>query len=157
MRVTILGAMLLAVIGLCGCKERRNAVLILNEQWSTNQAVTDCQAPGWNAVPGCASDPRAAIVNSDAQLAKAFASEHSCNGLTLLTLNVSDHQRPLNSRRTWWLFLQLSGTGDPDERRFTVSRSDDPSAPRVLTGQGKIDVIARSACEFVRGRTGGGL
>ena len=155
MRIKLLGTMLLAVLGLCGCKERRNAVVIVNEQWSLNQAVTDCQAPGWNAVPGCASDPRKAIVDSDAQLAKAFASEPSCSGLTLLTLNVSDHQRPLNSRRTWWVFLQLSGSGDASERRFTVSRSDDPSARGAFTGQGKIDLIARSACDFVRGRSGG--
>ena len=155
MRATILGTLLLSVICLCGCKERRNAVLILNEQWSTNQAVNDCQSPGWNVVAACTADPRAAIVDSDVRLAKAFAAEPSCSGLTLLTLNVSDHQRPLNSRRTWWLFLQLSGSGDPNERRFTVSRNDDPGAHGSLAGQGKVDSIAKSACEFVRGDRSG--
>ncbi|MGC2109748.1 MAG: hypothetical protein WA655_09535 [Candidatus Korobacteraceae bacterium] len=155
MRVIILGTMLLAVIGLCGCKERRNAVVILNEQWSVNQAANDCQSRAWEGVALCAADPRAEIVASDVQLAKAFASEPACSGLTLLTLNFSEHQRPLNSRRTWWLFLELGRGLGSDERRFAVSRSDDPGAHGALTGQGKIDGIARSACEFVRGRTGG--
>lgn len=155
MRAKALGTVLLAVMSLCGCKERRNAVVILNEQWSVNQAANDCQSRAWEGAPSCAADPRAEIVASDVQLAKAFAAAPACSGLTLLTLNISDHQRPLNSRRTWWLFLELNRGGGSDERRFTVSRSDDPSARGALTGQGKIESIASSACDFVRGRRGG--
>jgi hypothetical protein len=155
MRAKTLGTMLLLAVGLCGCKERRNAVVILNEQWSVNQAANDCQSRAWEGAPLCASDPRAEIVASDVQLAKAFAADPACRGLTLLTLNFSDHQRPLNSRRNWWLFLELSRGGNADERRFTLSRSDDPNAHGALTGQGKVDAIARSACDFVEGRKGG--
>lgn len=155
MRTRTMGMILLVVLGLCGCKERRNAVVVLNEQWSMNQAVNDCQSRASQGVPACTTDPRAEIRDSDAQLANAFAAEPACSGLTLLTLNVSDHQRILNSRRTWWLFLELSRGLGSDERRFTVTRSDDPNAHGALTGQGKTDFIAKSACDFVRGRRGG--
>jgi hypothetical protein len=153
MRARSLVVVLLVVVGLCGCKERKNAVLILNEQWSVNQAMADCQTRARQEGPTCTTDPRVEVRDSDAQLANAFETEPACSGLTLLTLNVSDHQRPLNSRRNWWLFLELSGPGS-DERRFTVSRSDDPDARWALTGQGKMDFIAKSACDFVQGRTG---
>jgi hypothetical protein len=154
MRATTLGMMLLVLLGLSGCKERRNAVLILNEQWSVNQATSDCQTRARQEGPVCTSDPRLEIRDSDAQLANAFEAEPACSGLTLLTLNVSDHQRPLNSRRNWWLFLELTVSPGSDERRYTVSVSDDPNARGALTGQGKMDSIAKSACNFVRGRDG---
>jgi hypothetical protein len=155
MRTRTLGAVLLVVVCMCGCKERRNAVLILNEQWSVNQTTADCQTMARQEGPKCSADPRIAIRDSDAQLANAFETEPECNGLTLLTLNVSDHQRPLNSRRNWWLFLELSPSAGSEERRFTVSRSDDPGAPGGLTGQGNMGTIAKDACDFVRGGRGG--
>jgi len=155
MRAKALGSVLLVVLGLTGCKERRNAVVILNEQWSVNQAMNDCRARARQEGPRCTADPRIEIRDSDAQLANAFETEPECNGLTLLTLNVSDHQRPLNSRRNWWLFLELTVSPGSDQLRFTVSRSDDPNAPGGLTGQGKMGTIARNACDFVRGGRGG--
>jgi hypothetical protein len=120
-----------------------------------NQAVSDCQTLARQEGPKCTADPRTEILNSEVQFAKAFETEPACSGLTLLTLNVSDHQRPLNSRRNWWLFLELGATAGSDERRFTVSRSDDPGAPGALTGQGKMDFVVKTACDFVRGRKGG--
>jgi hypothetical protein len=155
MRTRTLAAVLLVVMVMCGCKERRNAVLILNEQWSVNQATDVCQTLARQEGPKCSADPRIAIRESDAQLANAFETEPECNGLTLLTLNVSDHQRPLNSRRNWWLFLELSPSAGSEERRFTVSRSDDPGAPGGLTGQGNMGTIAKDVCDFVRGGRGG--
>lgn len=154
MRTRTLGTMLLVVLGLSGCKERSNAVLILNEQWSVNKAIADCQSRAQEGVPVCTTDPSPEIKQADALFAKAFELEPGCNGLTLLTLNVSDHQRPLNSRRNWWLFLELKPGLGPEERRFTVTGTDDPDARDKLTGQGKMDFIAKSACDFVQGRTG---
>ncbi|MGB8886294.1 MAG: hypothetical protein WCC87_06190 [Candidatus Korobacteraceae bacterium] len=155
MRTRTLGAVLLVVVCMCGCKERKNAVLILNEQWSVNQAVSDCETLSRQEGPKCTADPRIAIRDSDAELANAFETEPACSGLTLMTLNVSEHQRPLNSRRNWWLFLELSPIAASDERRFTVSRSDDPSAPGAVRGQGTMKVIAKNACDFISGRRSG--
>jgi len=57
MRARSLVVVLLVVVGLCGCKERKNAVLILNEQWSVNQAMADCQTRARQEGPTCTTDP----------------------------------------------------------------------------------------------------
>lgn len=153
MRLRILGSILLVfVIGLFGCKQRKNAIVVLNEQWSVNQAIADCQSRAVEGVPACTIDPSAEIRSFEAQLLQAFKTEPLCSELTLVTLNASHDQRALNSRRTWWLFLELSRGLGSDEKRFTVSRTDDPHPhySHSLTGQRKADFTAKSACDFVR-------
>jgi hypothetical protein len=116
-----------------------------------DQAIADCQSRAEEGVPTCTINPIADIRSFEAELVQAFKTEPSCRDLTLVTLNASHNQRLLNSRRTWWLFLELSRGLGAEEKRFTVSDTDDPHGS--LTGQGKADFTAKSTCDFVR--TGG--
>lgn len=129
---------------------RKNAILVLNEQGSIHQAIADCKSRAAEGVPVCTSDPSMEIRDFEAQLLQAFRAEPLCNDVTLVTLNASHDQQVLNSRRTSWLFLELSRGLGPEEKRFTVSDTDDPHAHGVVTGQGKADFIAKSVCDFVR-------
>ena len=121
MRTRTLGTMLLLVLGLSGCKERSNAVLILNEQWSVNKAIADCQSRAQEGVPVCTTDPSPEIKQADALFAKAFESSPAAMDSRCSPLMSPDDQRPLNSRRNWWLFLALKPGLGPEERRFTVT------------------------------------
>jgi hypothetical protein len=153
--------LLLGLFSLCGCT-RKNAILVLDEQWSVKQAEADCQSRSREGVPLCTVDPAAQIRNSEAQIADAFRSEPECSGITLVTLNVSDNPRRLNSMHTWRLFLELSRGGGVDaqrymvERRFTVTNGRNPDDPHAggLRGQGEAKLIAATSCEFVRGKIG---
>jgi hypothetical protein len=151
-RMTVM-APLLAVLSLCSC-HHGNVILILDEQWSVKQAEADCRSRSREGVPPCAVDPFIEIRNSEVQISRAFKVDPECKGITLVTLNISDSPRRLNSMRTWWLFLELSRGGDPDERRFTVSQTEDPHRPYSTTGQGQPDFIAETSCKFVRGKIG---
>lgn len=145
------GSLLLAlIVCLSGCKQRKNAVVVLNEQWSLNQAVADCQSRAAEGVPACTIDPGIDITNFEAEFVRAFKTEPLCSELTLVTLNASHVQQSLDSRRTWWLFLELSRGLGPEEKRFAVSDTGNPRARYSLTGQGKADFAAKSACDFVR-------
>jgi hypothetical protein len=148
--------MLLALFSLCGCKTRENAILVLDEQWSEKKAEADCQSQPREGVSPCIGDPAVELRNFEAQISRAFRVDPACNGITLVTLNVSDNPRRLGSRRTWWLFLELSPGGGPNKRRFSVTRTDDPQA-NPLTGNGEANFIAEISCKFVSGRIGAHL
>jgi hypothetical protein len=153
MRLALLESILLGfMICLCSCKQRKNAVVVLDDQWSVGQAIVDCQSRATQGAPACTSDPSADIRNFEAQFSQAFKAEPMCSELTLVTLNASHDRGTLRSRRTWWLFLELSRGLGADEKRFTVSRTNDPY-PRYshrMTGQGRADFTAKSVCDFVR-------
>jgi hypothetical protein len=128
MRLTIFASILLFVFYLCSCLQRKNAIVVLNEQWSLDQAIADCQSRAEEGIPTCTINPSADIRSFEAELVQAFKTEPSCRDLTLVTLNASHNQRLLNSRRTWWLFLELSRGLSAEEKRFTISDTDDPTA-----------------------------
>jgi hypothetical protein len=150
---TTVAMLLLGFFSLCGCKIRENAILVLDEQWSAKKAEADCQSPPRESVPPCTGDPAVELRNFEAQISRAFRVDPACSGITLVTLNVSDHPRRLRSRRTWWLFLELIPGGGPNKRRFSVSRTEDPKA-NPLRGQGEANLIAETSCKFVQGRVG---
>lgn len=151
MRLKTLSCVLLSLfLGLCACTPRKDGILVMNEQWSINQATADCKSRATEGVPACTVDPSEDIKNFEAKFLQAFKAEPQCSEVTLVTLSASDNQRVLNSRRTSWLFLELSRGLSAEEKRFTVSDSDDPRAHGGLTGQGTADLTAKSACNFVR-------
>ncbi len=151
MRLRTLTCALLWLFGtLCACAPRKDGVLVLNEQWSINQAIGDCKSRATDGVPACTVDPSEDIKNFEAKFVQAFRAEPLCDEVTLVTLNASHNQQVLNSRRTSWLFLELSLGLGAEEKRFTVSDRDDFQAHGRLTGQDKADFIAKSACNFVR-------
>jgi hypothetical protein len=143
--------LLLALFSLCSCKARENAILVLDEQLSEKKAEVDCQSQPREGVSPCIGDPAVELRNFEAQISRAFRVDPACSGITLVTLNVSDNPRRLGSRRTWWLFLELSPGGGPNKRRFSVTRTDDPQA-NPLTGNGEAKFIAEISCKFVKGR-----
>lgn len=138
------------LVSLCACRPRKGGIVVLNEQWSVDQAVADCKSRPAEGVPACTTDPSLEIKDFEVRLLQAFRAEPMCNDVTLVTLNASHDQRVLKSRRTSWLFLELSRGLGPEEKRFTVSDTDDPHALGPVTGQGKAEFIAKSACDFVR-------
>jgi hypothetical protein len=122
----------------------------MNEQWSVTKAIADCGSRTAEGVPACTTDPSLDIRNFEAQFLQAFKAEPLCSDVTLVTLNAAHDERVLKSRHTSWLFLELSRGLGPDEKRFTLLDTDDPHARGGVTGQGKVDVVAKSACDFVR-------
>ena len=150
MRLRALTCALLSSLFVCSCGPRKDGVLVLNEQWSVNQAVADCKARATEGVPACTVDPREDIKNFETQFVQAFRAAPDCNDVTLVTLNASHDQRVLQSRRTSWLFLELSRGSGSDEKRFTISDTNEPHAHGPVTGQGKADFAAKVACDFVR-------
>ena len=145
--------LLLGIFSLCGCKTRENAILVLDEQWSEKKAEADCPSSPREGVSPCTGDPVVELRNFGTQISHAFRVDPACRGITLVTLNVSDDPRRLRSRRTWWLFLELSPGGGPNKRRFSVTRTEDPHA-NPLTGNGEANFIAETSCKFVEGRVG---
>lgn len=151
MRLRTLTCILLWLfITLCACTPRKDGVLVLNEQRSINQAIADCKSRAAEGVPACTVDPSEDIKNFEAKFLQAFRAEPLCSEVTLVTLNASHNQRVLDSRRTSWLFLELSRGLGPEEKRFTVSDTDDPHAHGPVTSQGEAEFIAKNACDFVR-------
>jgi hypothetical protein len=150
MRLRTIACALLWFVTLCACTPRKGRVLVLNEQWSIDQAITDCKSRATERVPACTVDPREDIRNFEAKFQQAFDAEPLCSDVALVTINVAHNQRVLNSRRTSWLFLELSRGLGSEEKRFTVSDSDDPHAHGPVTGQGKAQLIAKNACDFAR-------
>jgi hypothetical protein len=150
--VRIRTAMTMLLLGLsshCGCT-RENAILVLDEQWSERRAEADCQSRSREGVPPCTDDPVLMIRDFEAQTSRAFKLNAACNGITLVTLNASDHPSQLNSRHTWWLFLELMRSNMPNELRYTVSRTQDPHISGSATGQGEPNSIVREFCNFVQ-------
>jgi hypothetical protein len=150
---TTVTMLLLGLFSLCGCKTRENAILVLDEQWSEKKAEADCQSPPREGISRCTGDPAVELRDFEAQISRALRVDPACSGITLVTLNVSDNPRRLRSRRTWWLFLELSPGGGPNKRRFSVTRTDDPQA-NPLTGNGEAKFVAEISCKFVKGRVG---
>jgi hypothetical protein len=151
MRLRTLTCVLLSsIVTLFACRSRKDSLLILNEQWSINQAIADCKSRATEGVPACAVDPTEDIKNFEVQLLQAFRANPRCSEVTLVTLNASHAERVLKSRRTSWLFLELSRGLGPEEKRFTLLDTDDPHAHGGATGQGKAESVAKSACDFAR-------
>jgi hypothetical protein len=145
---TAAAMLMFGLFPLFGCKAR---FLVLDEQWSFKQAVVDCQSRSHEGVPPCTADPIAEIRDSEAQISRAFKLDPACGGMTLVTLNASDHPEGLNSRDTWWLFVELIRSNEPNERRrFTVSHTDDPHGAGGKTGLGEPNFIVASSCKFAR-------
>jgi hypothetical protein len=142
--------LLVALASLCGCKGGRNAVVVLDDQWAIKQAQADCQSRQREGVPLCNSDPVVMIRDIEAQTARAFKLNAACRGMTLVTLNASDNPSQLNSRHTWWLFLELMRSNIPNELRYTLSRTEDPHRSGRASGQGKSDSIVQGVCDFVQ-------
>jgi hypothetical protein len=140
---------LLGVFLLCGCT-REKAILVLDEQWSEKQAAADCRSRSGEGVPPCADDPALMIREFETQTSRAFKLSAACRGMTLVTLNASDNPSQLNSRHTWWLFLELMRSNVPNELRYTVSRTQDPHRSGSATGQGEPDSIVQQFCDFVQ-------
>jgi hypothetical protein len=141
--------MLLGLFFLCACNTRENTIVVLDEQWSVKQAELDCQSRSREGVPPCTDDPGHMITDLEGQTSAAFKLNAACRGMTLVTLNVSDHRSQLNSRHTWWLFLELMRSNIPGELRYTVSRTQDPHGSISTRGQGKPDSAAGQLCDFV--------
>ncbi len=143
--------MLLGLFSLCGCNTRENTVVVLDEQWSVKQAEVDCQSRSREGVPPCTDDPGHMIKDLEAQTSEAFQANAACRGMTLVTLNVSDHPSQLSSRHTWWLFLELMRSNIPGELRYTVSKTQDSrrSGSTTASGQGKPNSIVGEFCGFV--------
>jgi hypothetical protein len=45
--------------------------------------------------------------------------------MTLLTLNASENPSGLDSRHTWWLFVEFVRSNVPEGLRYTVAHSHD--------------------------------
>jgi hypothetical protein len=142
--------LLVALSSLCGCNRGRNAVVVLDDQWAIKRAQADCQSRQREGVPPCTVDPVVMITDLEAQTARAFGLNAACRGMTLVTLNASENPSQLNSRHTWWLFLELMRSNIPNELRYTVSPTEDPHRSRSATGQGKPDSIVREFCDYVQ-------
>ena len=137
---------------LWGCNSGKNALIVLDDQWAVKQAQTDCQSRQHDGVPLCTGDPITMIRDFEAQTAHAFKLNAECKGMTLVTLNASESPSALDSRHTWWLFLELMRSNDaPDELRYTVfPHHDAHRLSGAENGQGKPDSIVREFCSFVR-------
>lgn len=146
---TAVTMLLLVLSSLCGCR-RENVILVLDEQWSEKHAEADCQSRSQEGVPACTDDPVLMIRNFEAQTTRAFRLNVACRGMTLVTLNASDHPSQLNSGHTWWLFLELMRSNMPNELRYTVSRTQDPHRSGSATGQGEPNSIVGEFCNFVQ-------
>jgi hypothetical protein len=141
--------LLLALSSLCGCNRGGNAVVVLDDQWAVKQAQSDCQSRQREGVPPCMSDPIVMIRDLEAQTARAFKRDAACRGMTLVTLNASENPSRLNSRHTWWLFLELVRSNVPNELRYRVSRTEDPHGTGSASGQGQPDSVVQQFCNFV--------
>jgi hypothetical protein len=133
----------------CACNTRENTIVVLDEQWSVKQAQADCQSRSQEGVPPCTDDPGLMIRDFASQASRAFKLDPACRGITLVTLNVSDHPSQLNSRHTWWLFLELMRSNIPNELRYTVSPAQVPHTSGSATGQGTANSIVGQFCDFV--------
>jgi hypothetical protein len=140
---------LLCLFSLCACNTRENTIVVLDEQWSVKQAEADCRSRSREGVPPCTDDPGLMIRGLESQTTRAFKLDAGCRGMTLVTLNVSDHPSQLNSRHTWWLFLELMRSNIPNELRYTVSPAQDPHRSGSTIGQGKPNSIVGEFCDFV--------
>jgi len=141
--------LLLTLAGLWGCNPGRNAVIVLDEQMAVKQAQADCDSRQRIGVPLCSGDPTAMIRDLELRTIQGFKRSTVCSGLTLVTLNVSEDRSRMDSRHTWWLFIELMRSNMPtNEVRFTVSKTRDGTSG--LKGQGAPDAIASSFCDFVR-------
>ena len=117
----------------------------------SEEAQNDCQSRQRQGVPLCSGDPTSMIRDLELQTTQAFKGNSACNGLTLVTLNVSEDPSRLNSRNTWWLFLELMRSNEgPNELRYTVSSDHDPHRLQSVKGQGRPDSIVWEFCSFVR-------
>jgi hypothetical protein len=144
--------LLFALSALWGCNSGKNALIVLDDQWAAKQAQTDCESRKHDGIPLCTGDPITMIRDFEAKTAHAFNINTDCKGITLVTLNGSEDPSLLNSRHTWWLFLELMRSNDaPNELRYTVSRHHDAHRlSGAANGQGKPDSIVREFCSFVR-------
>jgi hypothetical protein len=70
--------------------------------------------------------------------------------MTLVTLNSSENPSQLDSRHTWWLFLELVWSNVPDGLRYTVARGHGQHRTGSESGQGQPDSIVREFCAFVQ-------
>ena len=154
-RARTIAAVLLSLALLCACRGGRNAIVVLDEEWVVEHAKADCDSRARLGIPLCAGDPTLMIRSLEAEIARAFQSEQACKGMTLVTLNVSNRPSQLESRRTFWLFLELMRSNIPDdELRYTVSPAHEPHKSRSEEGQGTPGSIVGPLCDFVR--QGGG-
>lgn len=151
-------AVALLVLMICfqyGCKQRTKAVIVIDDQWAVKQAQADCRSRQQEGVPLCANDPIVMIRGLEAQTARAFQANPECREITLVTLNASEDPTALDSRHTWWLFLELMRSNVVGELRYTVAQSHDPPRLGSETGQGVPDSTVGGLCTFVRqGGTG---
>src|SRR4051812_13864296 len=92
--------LLFTLAGLLGCNPGKNAVVVLDEQWAVKQAQADCESRQRIGVPLCSGDPTAMIRDLELQTIQGFKGNTACNGLTLVTLNVSEDRFRLDSRHT---------------------------------------------------------
>ena len=148
MEVTLLTLVLAST--LCGCWTKTKSALILDEQWSVQQAKTDCESRIQLAVPRCSGDPAVEIRNFEVEIHDAFKSDPKCSGIVLLTLNVSNGEPRLSSGDARWLFLEPA-RGLDREKRWKATRSHNPSEHGSLTGVGEAKQVAHDSCRFVRG------
>jgi len=144
---------LLLSIGMFGCRNRVNEMLVINEQSSVEQAVADCESRASAGIPRCLYAPADEIRRREAGITDAFRSDPACSGITLLTLNISSHASRVTSSDSWWLFLEPSRELGK-ETRWRVTHGDSPSAHYSLTGNSDAKQIAHDACRFIRGETG---
>lgn len=150
-RKTVLASLLvLSLCSLFGCKHRTSAMIVLDDQWAVKQAQADCRSRQQEGIPTCDGDPVVMIRNFEAQTVRAFQANPECRSITLVTLNASDDSAQLNSRHTWWLFLELMRSNVAGELRYTVGRSHDPSTHGTETAQGVPDSTVGGLCSFVR-------
>jgi hypothetical protein len=138
------------ILLLCGCNHGRNAIIVLDDQWAVKQAEADCQSRQQEGIPLCANDPVVAVRALEEQTTRAFQLNPACKGMTLLTLNSSENLSQVESRHTWWLFLELVRSNVPDGLRYTVARSHGPHKSGSASGQGQPDFIVREFCAFVQ-------
>jgi hypothetical protein len=145
-------AVLLGLSSFCACNKRGRAVVVLNDQRSVKQAQIDCQSRAQDGVPLCQGDPTRMIRDLEAQTSRAFELNTACKGITLVTLNASDDPSQLNSRHTWWLFLELMRTNMPEENelRYTVSHTQDLHRSPSETGQGTPSSMIAEVCRLIQ-------
>jgi len=143
-------AALVLLLLLCGCYRGRNAIILIDDQWAVKQAQADCQSRKREGVPLCTNDPVATIRDFEAQTVRAFQLSPACTGMTLITLNSSENPSRLDSRYTWWLFLEVVRSNVPDGLRYTVARGHDQHRTGSASGQGQPDATVREFCAFVQ-------
>jgi len=149
-KAALLALLFLMLCSLSGCKQRTKALIVLDDQWAVQQAQADCRSRQQEGVALCAGDPAVMIKDLEAQTARAFQTNPECRGIAFATLNASDDPSQLNSRRTWWLFLELTRSNVAGQLRYTLASSHDPHAHGSETGQGVPDSIVGGFCTFVR-------